>query len=327
MKRISLLTALCLIIMTKKSPAPIYGTFENLTELIDRAEFVVVAEIIKRPAELDMGNGGVFEVEFSKAIKGDIKEGRRSTAYLRDLWFDLGPNAVISLTHEFIQGQLYLLFLNKYTGSPSFDDKSLSVEFVNENCSGDAVWISPLLWHLDLESLKGKGVRESVVALLDHTANENRRFATAVGAMIESRAGAAATQKVTQVLWFDNNAEEAAKFYVSILKDARRQSKLPQYRDFVPGKGNVGGVKFWIEGQEFIALNGGPEFKPTKATVLALNCDTQEEIDYYWEKLSPGGEKSRGGWIRDKFGVSWHILPTGFAQMLEAKIPPRRSES
>ncbi len=326
MKRIWALTALFLILMPDKAPAPIYGTFPGLNKLIDGAEFIVVAEIIKRPPieEFDMGGGATFEIEVVKALKGNAKPGKRSTAYLRDLSFTIGPHDITGLTQGFIPTGRYLLFLNR-PGTHTHDEngKPLPVDFENENCEGDAVWISSSdaspTGYFDLESLKGKSVRECVVALLNHAANEQRRFATAVGAMIESRAVNSLTQRVTQVLWFDNNAEEVANFYLSIFKDSRKDPNVDRYRDVVPELGNVAGVKLWIEGQDILVLNGGPKFKRTQMNIMTLNCDLQEEIDYYWEKLSAGGERSRGGWVKDKFGVWWHVVPTDLAQTLSTK--------
>jgi predicted 3-demethylubiquinone-9 3-methyltransferase (glyoxalase superfamily) len=117
-------------------------------------------------------------------------------------------------------------------------------------------------------------------------------------------------QKITTFLWFDDNAEEAMKFYVSIFDDARILSTMPG-----PG-GKIMTGTFQLEGQEFMALNGGPMFKFTEAISLFVKCDTQEEIDEKWEKLSAGGEKSRCGWLKDKFGLSWQIIPPVLGKML-----------
>src|ERR1700682_2480570 len=124
-------------------------------------------------------------------------------------------------------------------------------------------------------------------------------------------------QKITPFLWFDNNAEEAVKFYVSIFKNSKIVS-VARYGDAGPGpKGAVMTVAFQLEGQEFIALNGGPLFKFNESISFVVNCETQAEIDEFWEKLSEGGEKSRCGWLKDKFGLSWQVVPTAFSGMFE----------
>ncbi len=117
-------------------------------------------------------------------------------------------------------------------------------------------------------------------------------------------------QKITTFLWFDNNAEEAANFYASIFKNSRILKKA-RYPEGSPGpKGTVMIVEFELDGQEFIALNGGPHFKFTEAVSLVVHCTTQEEVDYYWEKLTAdGGQESQCGWLKDKFGLSWQIAP------------------
>lgn len=127
------------------------------------------------------------------------------------------------------------------------------------------------------------------------------------------------TQKITPFLWFDNNAEEAANFYVSIFKNSKIAS-VARYGAAGPGpKGTVMTATFQLEGQEFIALNGGPLFKFTEAISFVVNCETQAEIDELWEKLSEGGEKSRCGWLKDKFGLSWQVVPTVLQEMYQDK--------
>lgn len=122
--------------------------------------------------------------------------------------------------------------------------------------------------------------------------------------------GQASAQKITPCLWFDNNGEEAVSFYSSIFKDAKTLS-TSYYGESVPGpKGSVLAIVFQLAGQEFMALNGGPTFKFTEAISLSVKCETQEEIDYYWEKLSEGGEESQCGWLKDKFGLSWQVVPS-----------------
>ena len=118
------------------------------------------------------------------------------------------------------------------------------------------------------------------------------------------------TQKITTFLWFDKNAEEAVNFYVSVFKNAKVLQTVP-YGDTGPGpKGSVMTIDFELDGQKFMALNGGPDFKFTEAISLMVNCETQEEIDYYWEKLSEGGQKVECGWLKDKFGLSWQVGPS-----------------
>jgi predicted 3-demethylubiquinone-9 3-methyltransferase (glyoxalase superfamily) len=126
-------------------------------------------------------------------------------------------------------------------------------------------------------------------------------------------------QKITPFLWFDGKAEEAMNFYVSIFKNSK-VGRVTRYGDTGPGpKGSVMSATFQIEGQEFFALNGGPQFQFTPAISFFVNCETQQEVDELWEKLSAGGEKNRCGWLRDKYGVSWQIIPTALGEMLGDK--------
>ena len=118
-------------------------------------------------------------------------------------------------------------------------------------------------------------------------------------------------QKITPFLWFDGKAEEAMNFYVSVFKNA----KVGSVNRMGPG-GPVMSVTFELEGQKFLGLNGGPMFKFTEAISFFVNCETQEEIDEKWEKLSEGGEKSRCGWLKDKYGLSWQIIPPVLGQLL-----------
>ena len=130
-------------------------------------------------------------------------------------------------------------------------------------------------------------------------------------------------QKITPFLWFDNNAEEAAKFYVSIFENSKI-TDTRRYGDAGPGpKGSVMTVTFQLDGQEFMALNGGPHFKFTEATSFFVKCKTQEEVDELWEKLSAGGEKSRCGWLKDKFGLSWQIVPEALGELLAHPDPEK----
>ena len=123
-------------------------------------------------------------------------------------------------------------------------------------------------------------------------------------------------QKITPFLWFDTQAEDAAKFYVSIFKNSKI-GKASRYGDAGPGpKGSVMVISFELEGQEFTALNGGPQFKFTPAISLMVHCDTQLEVDEFWHKLSEGGRKDRCGWLQDKYGLSWQIVPTALQRLM-----------
>ena len=132
-------------------------------------------------------------------------------------------------------------------------------------------------------------------------------------------------QKITTFLWFNDNAEEAAKFYTSIFKNSKI-GKVTRYGDAGPGaKGTVMTVIFELAGQEFMALNGGPQFKFTEAISLMVKCQSQKEVDELWEKLSEGGEKGPCGWLKDKFGLSWQVDPTVLGKML-SDPDPRKSQ-
>lgn len=124
-------------------------------------------------------------------------------------------------------------------------------------------------------------------------------------------------QKITPMLWFENQAEEAMNFYLSVFKNSR-QLGIMRWGDTGPGvKGSVLTASFEIEGQAFTALNGGPEFKFTEAVSFVVNCDSQEEVDYFWDKLREGGgQESQCGWLKDKFGLSWQVTPVALPKML-----------
>lgn len=128
-------------------------------------------------------------------------------------------------------------------------------------------------------------------------------------------------QKITTFLWFDTQAEEAANFYVSLFRNSRVESvtRYPAEGQDVTGKqaGTVMTVKFLLDGQEFIALNGGPHFKFNEAISLVVNCETQEEIDELWEKLTEGGTEVQCGWLKDKYGLAWQITPPILDEMLQ----------
>ena len=125
------------------------------------------------------------------------------------------------------------------------------------------------------------------------------------------------TQKITPFLWFDNNAEEAMNFYVSVFNNSKIGT-VTRYGDAGPGpKGSVLTAAFELEGQKFVALNGGPRFKFTEAVSFVINCETQEEIDYFWDKLtSDGGQESMCGWLKDKYGLSWQVVPAELPSLL-----------
>ncbi len=131
-------------------------------------------------------------------------------------------------------------------------------------------------------------------------------------------------QKITPFLWFDNQAEEAANSYVSIFKNSKVVS-VTRYGEAGPGpKGTVMVVEFQIDGQKFVALNGGPLFKFTEAISFVVNCETQEEVDYFWEKLTAdGGAESMCGWLKDKYGLSWQVVPTIAIEMMQDKDPEK----
>ncbi len=134
-------------------------------------------------------------------------------------------------------------------------------------------------------------------------------------------------QKITPFLWFDGKAEEAARFYTSIFKNSKI-GKIARYgkEGFEVHKrqpGTVMTVEFEIDGQKFVALNGGPEFKFTEAVSFAVDCKTQREVDELWQKLAEGGEESVCGWLKDKFGLSWQITPTVLGEMLSDKDPKK----
>jgi predicted 3-demethylubiquinone-9 3-methyltransferase (glyoxalase superfamily) len=121
--------------------------------------------------------------------------------------------------------------------------------------------------------------------------------------------------KITPFLWFDNQAEEAVNLYTSIFKNSKIK-EVSRYGEAGPGPaGQVMTVNFQLDGQEFIALNGGPNFKFTEAFSLVVSCETQSEVDMFWEKLSAGGEESQCGWLKDKFGLSWQIVPTALSEL------------
>jgi predicted 3-demethylubiquinone-9 3-methyltransferase (glyoxalase superfamily) len=134
-------------------------------------------------------------------------------------------------------------------------------------------------------------------------------------------------QKIVPNLWFKDQAEEAAKFYTSIFRNSQMGTvayygKAGAKVSGMP-EGSVMAVTFRIEGQEFVALNGGPIFKFSEAISFIINCETQKEIDNFWEKLTEGGEESVCGWLKDKFGLSWQVVPSGFDKLMQDKDPEK----
>ena len=130
-------------------------------------------------------------------------------------------------------------------------------------------------------------------------------------------------QKITPFLWFESQAEEAMNFYTSIFKDSK-PGKIRRYPDARPGsKEIILSASFELFGQEFVAFNGGPMFKFSPATSFFVSCETQDEVDYYWEKLGEGGNTNQCGWLDDKFGVTWQIVPTIFDKLLLSSDPEK----
>ena len=130
-------------------------------------------------------------------------------------------------------------------------------------------------------------------------------------------------QKITPFLWFDHQAEEAANFYVSVFSGSRILN-VARYGDAGPGpKGSVMTIEFELAGQRFVALNGDPQFTFSPAISFVVNCEMQEEVDALWEKISAGGEEQRCGWLEDRYGVSWQIVPTILPRLLTDKDPEK----
>ncbi|OCX51266.1 hypothetical protein BEL04_20465 [Mucilaginibacter sp. PPCGB 2223] len=130
-------------------------------------------------------------------------------------------------------------------------------------------------------------------------------------------------QKITPFLWFDNNIEEAIELYTSVFKNSKVHNI-----NHMPGMDKAFSATFELEGQEFMALNGGPMFKFTEAVSFYVNCQDQQEIDYYWEKLTAnGGSESRCGWLKDKFGLSWQIIPANLGELLHNPDPAKAQKA
>jgi predicted 3-demethylubiquinone-9 3-methyltransferase (glyoxalase superfamily) len=129
--------------------------------------------------------------------------------------------------------------------------------------------------------------------------------------------------KITPFLWFDTQAEEAARFYTSVFKNSKIKT-ITYYGDAGPGpKGSVLTVAFELDGNDFVALNGGPAFKFCEAVSMEIECKNQDEVDYYWERLSAGGEKVECGWLKDRYGLSWQVTPKVLPEMLADKDPQK----
>lgn len=132
-------------------------------------------------------------------------------------------------------------------------------------------------------------------------------------------------QRITPNLWFDTEAEDAARFYVSVFKHARIVN-VTHYTEAGPRPaGTVMTVEFELDGQRFVGINGGPQFKFDEAVSFEIGCETQEEVDYYWERLSEGGEEGQCGWLKDRYGLSWQVVPTGMEEVF-ADPDPKRAE-
>ena len=127
----------------------------------------------------------------------------------------------------------------------------------------------------------------------------------------------AKSSRITPFLWFDNNAEEAVAFYLSIFPNSRRVGELRNTGDAPGPKGGILTLSFELDGLRFTALNGGPAFKFNEAVSFVVTCDTQDEIDYYWSKLTEGGSEVQCGWLKDKFGLSWQIVPARIGELLK----------
>jgi predicted 3-demethylubiquinone-9 3-methyltransferase (glyoxalase superfamily) len=122
--------------------------------------------------------------------------------------------------------------------------------------------------------------------------------------------------RITPFLWFDSNAEEAVDFYLTVFKNSRRLSDFRNTGDSPGPKGGILTISFELDGQKFTALNGGPSHKFTEAVSFVVRCDSQEEIDYYWSKLVAGGSEIQCGWLKDKFGLTWQIVPTRLTELI-----------
>ena len=133
-------------------------------------------------------------------------------------------------------------------------------------------------------------------------------------------------QKITPNLWFDGNAEEAAEFYCSVFQSSRIVSKT-LYPEGTDKAGTVVTVGWELDGERFVGINGGPEFKPNEAVSLSISCEDQDEVDHYWEKLGDGGEEGPCGWLKDRYGFSWQVVPNGMDELFSDSDPERASRA
>lgn len=144
-----------------------------------------------------------------------------------------------------------------------------------------------------------------------------------MGGKLRTSKGINLMKRITPFLWFENQAEEAANYYASIFKNSK-VGRITRWGDVGPGpKGSVLTIEFELDGQDFVGLNGGPEFKFTEAVSFSVECKNQEEIDYYWDKLSAGGEQGPCGWLKDKYGLSWQVNPSILSDMLNDPNPAK----
>ena len=123
--------------------------------------------------------------------------------------------------------------------------------------------------------------------------------------------------RITPFLWFDSNAEEAVDFYLSVFKNSRRLDRVPNTDEKLGPKGKPLTIAFELDGQKFTALNGGPMYKFTEAVSFFVRCDSQQEVDYYWEKLTAGGTEIQCGWLKDKFGLCWQVVPAKLGELIK----------
>jgi predicted 3-demethylubiquinone-9 3-methyltransferase (glyoxalase superfamily) len=137
------------------------------------------------------------------------------------------------------------------------------------------------------------------------------------------REESAMEQKIIPNLWFDTEAEQAANFYISVFKNSRIIN-VAHYTDVGPGEpGTVMTVEFDLDGHRFVGINGGPQFQFDEAVSFQISCETQDEVDYYWERLTEGGEESQCGWLKDRYGLSWQVVPTGMEEVFSDPDPER----
>ncbi len=134
------------------------------------------------------------------------------------------------------------------------------------------------------------------------------------------------SQKITPNLWFDDQAEEAAEFYCSVFKDSRIIGKTP-YPEGTDKAGTAVTVEWELEGEHFVGINGGAQFTPNEAVSLSISCEDQDEVDYYWEKLGDGGEHGPCGWLKDRYGFSWQVVPKGMDELFSDSDPERASRA